>query len=48
MQKKGYSAENLDEKGDNGGTALIVASREGAIDIVQDLLANGVNINLKK
>ncbi|MDJ0632395.1 MAG: ankyrin repeat domain-containing protein [Xenococcaceae cyanobacterium MO_188.B29] len=47
LQQKGYSAENLDERVDNGGTALIVASREGAIDIVQDLLANGVNINLK-
>ena len=47
LQHKNYSTENLDERVDNGGTALIVASREGAIDIVQDLLANGVNINLK-
>ncbi|MGK7951547.1 MAG: ankyrin repeat domain-containing protein [Xenococcaceae cyanobacterium] len=47
LQQKGYSTENLDERVDNGGTALIVASREGEIDIVQDLLANDVNINLK-
>ena len=47
LQQKGYNVANLDERVDNGGTALIVASREGAIDIVQDLLANGVNINLK-
>ena len=46
LRKKGYSAENLDRQGDNGATALILASREGAIDIVRDLLGNGVNINL--
>ncbi len=47
LQKKGYSAENLDKQGDNGATALIAASREGAIDIVRDLLGSGANINLK-
>ncbi len=46
LQKKGYSAENLDQQRDNGATALIVASREGEIDVVQDLLASNVNINL--
>ena len=46
LQKKGYSAENLDRQGDNGATALIFASREGALDIVRDLLGNRVNINL--
>lgn len=47
LQKKGYSAENLDERFDNGATALIVASKEGAINIVEDLLSSSVNINLK-
>lgn len=47
LQQKGYSSENLDERVDFGGTALIVASREGSIEIVKDLLANGVNLNLK-
>ncbi len=46
LQKKGYSAENLDERADNGATALIVASREGAINIVKDLLSSSININL--
>ncbi|MDJ0590405.1 MAG: ankyrin repeat domain-containing protein [Pleurocapsa sp. MO_226.B13] len=46
LQKKGYSAENLDEPRDNGATALIVASREGAINVVRDLLSSGVDINL--
>ncbi len=46
LQKNSYSAENLEQQGDNGATALILASREGAIDIVRDLLGNRVNINL--
>ncbi|VEP13863.1 Ankyrin repeat-containing protein [Hyella patelloides LEGE 07179] len=47
LQKKGYSTENLNERVDNGATALIIASREGAIDVVRDLLASDVHINLK-
>ncbi len=48
LQKKGYSSFlNLDEQRDNGETALIIASREGAIDVVRDLLASDVNINLR-
>ena len=47
LQKKGYSAENLDEPRKNGATALIVASQEQAIDIVRDLLSRNININLK-
>ncbi len=46
LQKKGYSAENLNKKANNGATALIAASREGAINVVRDLLASGVDINL--
>ncbi|ELS05190.1 ankyrin repeat-containing protein [Xenococcus sp. PCC 7305] len=46
LQGKGYSAKNLDQQGDNGTTALVLASREREIDIVQDLLSNGVDINL--
>ncbi|MDJ0679145.1 MAG: ankyrin repeat domain-containing protein [Xenococcaceae cyanobacterium MO_167.B52] len=47
LQKQGYSVENLDEPRNNGATALIKASQEQAIDIVRDLLIQGVNINLK-
>ncbi|MDJ0531296.1 MAG: ankyrin repeat domain-containing protein [Xenococcaceae cyanobacterium MO_207.B15] len=47
LQKKGYSADNLDERKNNGTTALIVASREGAMDIVADLQKSDININLK-
>ena len=46
LHKKGYSTENLNDKAHNGATALIVASREGAIDVVRDLLDRDVNINL--
>ena len=46
LHKQGYSAENLDQKGDNGATSLILASREGKINIIRDLLGNRVNINL--
>ena len=46
LQKNGYSVENLDQQGDNGATALILASREGVIDIdiVRDLLGNHLNL----
>ena len=47
LQAKGYSPENLNEKKDNGATPLIVASREGEIDIVRDLLACDINLDLK-
>lgn len=47
LQKKGYSADNLDAQLDNGTTALATACGEGEIDIVRDLLDSGVNINLK-
>ena len=46
LHKKGYSIEHLNDKANNGATALIVASREGAINVVGDLLASGVNVNL--
>ncbi len=47
LQDKGYNRDNLDEQLENGATALIVASREGIIDVVRDLLDSGVNINLR-
>ena len=47
LQKKGYNLENLDEQLENGATALIVASREGEINVVRDLLGSNVNINLR-
>jgi ankyrin repeat protein len=47
LQKKGYSVENLDEQKNNSATALILASREGSIEIVRDLLAAKVNVNLR-
>ena len=46
LHKKGYSTENLNDKANNGATALIVASREGAINVVGDLLSSDVDINL--
>ena len=46
LHKKGYSTENLNDKANNGATALIVASREGEIDVVGDLLSSDVDINL--
>lgn len=46
LQTKGYSSNNLDEP-QNGASALIAASRGGTIDVVRDLLANRVNLNLR-
>ena len=47
LQKYGYSSHDLDEQKDNGTTALILACRHNAIDIVRDLLANNVNVNFR-
>ncbi len=47
LQKKGYGVANLDEQRDNGATALIVASREGEINVIRDLLASNANVNLR-
>ncbi|MEM8718159.1 MAG: ankyrin repeat domain-containing protein [Cyanobacteria bacterium P01_G01_bin.39] len=46
LQEKGYSTDNLNDKASHGATALIVASREGAIDVVRDLLDSDIDINL--
>ncbi|MEM7589980.1 MAG: ankyrin repeat domain-containing protein [Cyanobacteria bacterium P01_A01_bin.83] len=46
LHGKGYSTDNLDDKANNGATALIVASREGAISVVRDLLDSDIDINL--
>ena len=47
LEKKGYSTANLNDRGYNGATALIVASWAGEINIVKDLLVRGVNVNLR-
>jgi ankyrin repeat protein len=46
LHKKGYSTEHLNDKANDGATALIVASREGAINVAEDLLTSDVDINL--
>lgn len=46
LQNKGYSTKNLNDKANNGATALIVASREGAVDVVRDLINHGADVNL--
>jgi uncharacterized protein len=42
---KGYNAEDLNQRGDNGDTALMKATREGFSAIVQELIAAGADIN---
>ena len=46
LQKRGYSVDNLNDKANNGATALIVASREEATNVVRELLDRGADINL--
>lgn len=47
LQNHDYSPEALNDQRENGDTALIKATKTGAIEVVQELLANGANLNLR-
>ncbi len=42
-----YDSANLNYQGDNGHTALIQATKEGNIEVVQELLNAGADINIR-
>ncbi|NES99401.1 MAG: ankyrin repeat domain-containing protein [Sphaerospermopsis sp. SIO1G2] len=42
---KGYSLEDLDQRGENGDTALMKATREGFYSVVKELIDAGADIN---
>jgi ankyrin repeat protein len=41
----GYDAEDLNQRGGNGDTALIKASRQSILPVVKELINAGVDIN---
>ncbi|WP_016951606.1 ankyrin repeat domain-containing protein [Anabaena sp. PCC 7108] len=45
LLEQGYNAEDLNQRGENGDTALMKASREGLSAIVKELIAAGADIN---
>ncbi|MEA5578323.1 ankyrin repeat domain-containing protein [Anabaena sp. UHCC 0451] len=42
---KGYNAEDLNQRGENGDTALMKATREGLYAVVKELIDAGGDIN---
>jgi len=44
---KNYNAEDLNQQGENGDTALMKATREGCYTIVQELIKAGADINIR-
>ncbi|TAE58764.1 MAG: ankyrin repeat domain-containing protein [Nostocales cyanobacterium] len=42
---KGYGLDNLDQRGENGDTALMKATREGMYSVVKELIDAGADIN---
>lgn len=47
LNNAGYSLENLNQPGENGDSALMKLTREGRLDWMQELLAVGVEVNLR-
>jgi ankyrin repeat protein len=45
LMVKGYNAEDLNQRGENGDTALIKATREGLYQVVKELIDAGAEIN---
>ncbi|MBD2294263.1 ankyrin repeat domain-containing protein [Anabaena sphaerica FACHB-251] len=45
LNTKGYNAEDLNQRGENGDTPLMKATREGLYAIVKQLIDAGVDIN---
>jgi uncharacterized protein len=42
---KGYNLDNLNQRGENGDTALMKATREGVCAVVKELIDAGADIN---
>ncbi|MBD2628043.1 ankyrin repeat domain-containing protein [Trichormus variabilis] len=42
---EGYNAEDLNQRGKNGDTALMKATREGMYSVVKELIDGGADIN---
>jgi len=42
---KGYNSQDLNQRGENGDTALLKATREGLSTVVQELIDVGVDIH---
>lgn len=47
MQEKGYDPENLNQRGENGDSALMIAARDGKIEVVKELIEAGADVNHK-
>ena len=45
LLEQGYNAEDLNQRGENGDTALMKATRQGLSTIVKELIAAGADIN---
>ncbi|MGM3306185.1 ankyrin repeat domain-containing protein [Anabaena sp. WFMT] len=43
----GYNTEDLNQRGENGDTALMKATREGVYPVVKELIDAGVDINAR-
>ncbi|MBK1989471.1 ankyrin repeat domain-containing protein [Sphaerospermopsis aphanizomenoides BCCUSP55] len=41
----GYNAEDLNQRGENGDTALMKATRQGVLPVVKELIDAGADIN---
>ena len=47
LHNNNYNYEDLNQPGENGDTALMKATKEGSIEIVRDLIAEGAEIDLR-
>ena len=47
MIANGYDPKNLNQRGENGDTALMKATREGVYVVVEELINAGADINAK-
>ncbi len=47
LQENNYHPENLNQPGENGDTALIKATKEGNLEIVCELIADGAELNIR-
>ncbi len=47
LQNNNYNPENLNQPGENGDTALIKATKEGNLEIVWELIADGAELNIR-
>ena len=46
LNEHGFNPENLDQRGENNNTALLVAARQGNVAIAMELINAGASLNL--